>query len=179
MPNNPPLPFPRSYWVIPGKLMAGLFPGDIDPEKARPRMQALYDCGIRHMINLMEEDERNYQGQLFTPYVDDFCAIAAAQGETAACSRYPIRDGGIPTQATMRAVLDEIDSAVESGKAVYLHCWGGKGRTGTVVGCYLARHGTPPEAILDRITELRKEIQPFAESPENDAQRQFVLNWKE
>jgi len=24
---------------------------------------------------------------------------------------------------------------------VYVHCWAGRGRTGTVVGCYLKRHG--------------------------------------
>ena len=179
MPNTPPLPFPHSYWVIPGKLMAGYYPGHVESEKAHLQLQALYDCGIRHFINLMEEDERNYQGQLFNPYVEDFRAIAVKRGETVSFSRYPIRDGGLPSPDTMRAILDEIDAELAAGKAVYVHCWGGKGRTGTVVGCYLARHGTPPETILDRIIELRKGIQPYAESPENNAQRQFVLNWKE
>ena len=27
------------------------------------------------------------------------------------------------------------------GRKVYVHCWGGVGRTGTVVGCYLVRQG--------------------------------------
>ena len=38
-----------------------------------------------------------------------------------------------------------------------MHCWGGKGRTGTVVGCWLIeeeRLGFPE--VLDRMQELRR-----------------------
>lgn len=176
----PPLPFPRTYWVIPGQLMAGLFPGAPLQTDARPRMQALFNCGIRHIINLMEEDERNYQGQLFTPYFEDFQAAAAEQGEAVTFARYAIRDGGVPTPALMKAILDDIDRSLAAGKPVYVHCWGGKGRTGTVIGCYLARHGLASgSAILERITALRQAIQPYAESPETDEQRRFVLSWRE
>lgn len=44
-----------------------------------------------------------------------------------------------PTVDQMRAILDAIDRA--AGSIVYVHCWGGHGRTGTVAGCYLVRHG--------------------------------------
>ena len=40
----------------------------------------------------------------------------------------------------MLAVLDAIDIALCEGHGVYIHCWGGVGRTGTVVGCWLKRH---------------------------------------
>ena len=29
-----PVPSPRSYWVIPGKLLAGCYPGDKNPKEA-------------------------------------------------------------------------------------------------------------------------------------------------
>ena len=29
--TNPDVPFDRSYWVIPGKLLAGYYPGDREP----------------------------------------------------------------------------------------------------------------------------------------------------
>jgi hypothetical protein len=40
---------------------------------------------------------------------------------------------------------------------VLVHCWGGKGRTGTVVGCWLIdeEHVGFPE-VLDRMQELLK-----------------------
>lgn len=31
--------------------------------------------------------------------------------------------------------------ALAAGQTVYVHCYGGIGRTGTVVGCWLVRHG--------------------------------------
>ena len=44
-----------------------------------------------------------------------------------------------------------IDEAMSAGKAVYVHCWGGVGRTGTVVGCWLVRHGRTGEQALEQI----------------------------
>jgi hypothetical protein len=65
---TPPLPFPRSYWVVPGKLLAGCSPGAKDPIDATGKITALLNAGIRHVINLMEPDERDRSGQLFVPY---------------------------------------------------------------------------------------------------------------
>jgi protein-tyrosine phosphatase len=38
-------------------------------------------------------------------------------------------------------ILNQIDICIKYGKPSYVHCLGGKGRTGTIVGCYLAVHG--------------------------------------
>ena len=74
----------------------------------------------------------------------------------------------------MTTILDALDSALAAGHTVYLHCHGGRGRTGTVVGCWLVRHGLTGEQALDRIADLRGDD----ESPETDEQRAFVLNWE-
>jgi hypothetical protein len=172
------LPFPKSYWVIPGKLLAGQYPGHLLPEQATARIGALVDCGIRHVINLMEADEVDYQGRPFVPYIEEMRHRAAQRAEVVGWSHHPIRDGGIPDPAAMRAILDEIDAALDNERAVYIHCWGGKGRTGTVIGCYLIRHGIAPGGeVLEYIRGLRRGIQPYEESPENDLQRKFVLTW--
>ena len=44
------------------------------------------------------------------------------------------------------------------GGTVYVHCWGGIGRTGTVVGCWLVRHGLDEGDAIARIAALRSEI---------------------
>jgi protein-tyrosine phosphatase len=78
----------------------------------------------------------------------------------------------------MIEILDEIDQNITEGKNIYLHCYGGKGRTGTVVGCYLVRHGTPVISVLGKIQELRKDIPGSNhKSPETDKQRKMVMEW--
>jgi hypothetical protein len=177
--SKPDLPFPGSYWVLPGKLLAGQYPGHLEPDRAAERMRALVGCGIRHVINLMEADEVDHIGRPFMPYLEEIRAAAAKQGGTVTWTRHPIRDMDIPDQAAMRAILDEIDKAVNAGVPVYIHCWGGKGRTGTVIGCYLVRHNiVPKEDLLKTIERLRAHIQPHSQSPETADQRAFVLSWQ-
>ena len=35
----PPVPFPQSYWVVPGKLLAGYYPGDLDTMKMEEKLK--------------------------------------------------------------------------------------------------------------------------------------------
>lgn len=175
MTDLPALPFSRTYWVIPGKLLAGPYPGHLDALEAEQRIAALLRCGIRHVINLMEPDEVNYQGQPFIPYIQRMRELA---GAAIPWTRHPIRDGGLPEPAAMRAILDEIDASLAADQPVYVHCWGGKGRTGTVIGCYLVRNRlAAPDQAVKRIADLRRSIVPAQASPETEAQCQFVQAW--
>ena len=81
----------------------------------------------------------------------------------------------------MKEILDIIDAAVGSDLPVYVHCLGGIGRTGTVVGCWLARHGIAVgQAALECIRKLRRnEARAFIASPETAHQRRYVSEWKE
>jgi protein-tyrosine phosphatase len=95
-------------------------------------------------------------------------------------SRHPIRDMDIPSPKRLREILDEIDAALAARRSVYLHCRAGIGRTGTVVGCYLIRHGLATrETVFDRIAELRKETPTAAiPSPEAESQRMVIKSWR-
>ena len=96
--------------------------------------------------------------------------------------RYPIRDHDVPSAETMISILNAIDKAIENGGCAYIHCWGGVGRTGMVVGCYLVRHGIENKQALARVNQLYK-TRPnnpyFSHSPENNEQIEFILNWHE
>jgi protein-tyrosine phosphatase len=76
------------------------------------------------------------------------------------------------------SILDDIDEARETGATVYVHCWGGVGRTGTVIGCWLVRHGLDGGDAIERIAELRREIPGARPSPETPGQIALVKNWK-
>jgi protein-tyrosine phosphatase len=82
----------------------------------------------------------------------------------------------------MRDVLDTIDQAVNSRKAVYVHCWGDVGRTGTVIGCWLLRHRlAEPSNVLDVLRQLRQPDRQRGHrmSPETPVQQRFVQAWRE
>ncbi len=81
---------------------------------------------------------------------------------------HPIPDMGLP--ADVDVVLDAIDEALTEGHTVYVHCFAGRGRTGTVIGCWLARHGSTDP--LTDLAALRSHLD--TPSPETEAQRRFV-----
>ena len=176
----PAVPFPRSYWVVPGKLLAGCYPGDKHRKEAEVKLRDLLTCGVRVVVNLMEEDEIGHDGESFVTYEETFWRIARETGTEAECIRIPIPDLTAPSSKLMATILDRIDHAISQGKPVFVHCWGGKGRTGTVVGCYLARHRMAlGKEALQKIAELRKNDPTSHEaSPETDSQRRLVKYWR-
>jgi protein tyrosine/serine phosphatase len=173
------VPFPRSYWVVPDKFLAGYYPGSRDPLTAQRKLEELLEHGVRHIINLMEEHEHNFSGETFIPYEQQLEDIAEKADIPIKLVHMPIRDTDVPTVEGMVAILDEIDSAIRQNPCVYLHCWGGRGRTGTAVACYLARHGMAVgEAALDLLSTLRQN-DPISHlsSPETEIQAQFARSW--
>lgn len=158
-------PIPEAYWVEPGLLLAGPYPG-ARRASAEPRLlRQLLDGGVEYFLDLTEQDEA-------PPYT-------AWLGDRACHVRLPIPDFGVPTVDAMIRILDKLDCAVQQKRCGYVHCMGGRGRTGTVVGCYLVRHGIAGDAALARIAQLRANTpSAHSPSPETDAQRQMILHWK-
>ena len=175
------VPFSRSYWVRPGRLLAGCYPGAPIAPSASRKLQGLLDAGIRAVVNLMEPDETDRQQRPFAPYEEQLSRLAAEREVAVTCLRLPIPDQCVPTREAMREILDAIDAMVDNETPTYIHCWGGRGRTGVVVGCWLARHGlaTGDEAL--RMIQRLRQHDPTANqpSPENRIQCDMVRNWHE
>ena len=171
---NPPLP--NSYWVRPGRFAAGEYPGDLDPCQAAAKLKTLLRAGIDHFIDLTGAGE-------LRPYRDIAEREAPAHGVRVGYERFPIDDAGVPrSREWMARILDAIDAALDDGKTVYVHCWGGVGRTGTVVGCWLVRHGETGESALEQIDEWWRGVEKvwrIPGSPETTEQVEYVRNWVE
>lgn len=179
--NAPEVPFPRSYWVRPGQLLAGCYPGAPVPREATEKLRGMLDAGIRAVISLMEPEETDRQGRPFMPYEDQLYRLASEDEIAVTCLRMPIADQCVPTRSAMREILDAIDALLENETPTYLHCWGGRGRTGTVVGCWLARHGLANgEEAVHMVQRLRRNDPTASQrSPETRIQVNMVLNWRE
>ena len=167
-----PPPFRLAYWVDPPRLMAGCYPGHGDPKIAVRQLGALLDCGIRCFMSLMEEDVRGP----FLPYEPLLEQIAAKRGIQTECLRFEIEDHSAPSFEQMGEIERALARSIASGRPVYLHCWGGRGRTGTVAGVYLVRRGlATTESFTDVIAELRSGA--TGESPETEEQIEFVRSF--
>jgi protein-tyrosine phosphatase len=163
-----------SYWVEEGRFLAGPYPGDPDAARERERLGAFLDFGVRRFVDLTEPGEHH-------PYAPILRRVASQRPFDVDHVRLAIPDKSVPTRRRMRGILDVIDADLDEGESVYLHCRGGAGRTGTVVGCFLIERGLEPDDALAQITADRSGIasrRGHWSSPETDEQRRFVLEWR-
>lgn len=171
----PDRPLPESYWVIPGRFLAGGHPASTggDREMTRQRLAAFLDQGFDTFFDLTRPGEQpDYQPELLEQ--------AGGRQRTVDYRRFPVGDFGLPTPAQMSALLEALEDALAAGRKVYLHCWGGIGRTGTAVGCWLVRGGHSGPTALERLAELYQaaaQSRLYPHSPETEAQRAFIRDW--
>ena len=169
-------PLPNSYRVIDNQLLAGEYPGGINAVEAAKKLKPLIDAGVNHFIDLTKPGE-------LVPYIDMIQEEAHLHGLTVEWERHPIVDVSVPhTPEYMAQILDAVDAALADGKTVYLHCFGGVGRTGTVVGCWLVRHGFTGDQALAQIAQWWQTVEKahrLPMSPETSEQREYVRHWVE
>jgi hypothetical protein len=171
--NNLNRPLTESYWVEPGQFLAGEYPGLYEEELTRQRVDALLEAGFDTFLDLTRADE-------VYPYANILFEQAKAYALEVTHERFPIGDFGLPTPERMNHILDRIEEKLQADHKIYLHCWGGIGRTGTTVGCYLVRQGKTADEALDQLAEWWRGVPKsrfHPRSPETREQAAFVRDW--
>ncbi len=170
-------PFSNSYWLEPDRILCGEYPRDFDDLEDHEGMTAVLQAGVRVFIDLTEEGELKPYHEIARTTARDL----AIDPDDLIFHRYPIRDVSVPKDAEeMRAILRTIRLARHRHQTVYLHCWGGRGRTGTVAGCVLSElfQLSGEDALIalaERWLDCAKS--EHSDSPETDEQRGFVRQW--
>ena len=125
------VPIKNSYLIDRNlNLYAGEYPGDKDDEKCRMKVgEGGYWYGFRHFFDLTEAGELNPYSQYLPS--DTYH------------HRFSIHDCDVPANTySVRRLIEEIISCGKQGGhgygKIYIHCWGGVGRTGTIVACLYA-----------------------------------------
>lgn len=171
---QPDRPIPESYWILPGQILGGEYPViSYSPQRARQRLADFLQQGFNSFVDLTSPGET-------LPYEDLLRQEAAERGLEVCYRRFAIGDYGLPSREQMQAILNQLDHFRQTGRKTYLHCQGGIGRTGTVVGCYLVSQGLSGQQALDQLAEWWQSVPKSAfypHSPETLQQEQFVRNW--
>jgi len=161
------LPLANAYWVQRERWLAGEYPGGATREETRTRLAALAALGIDAYLDL------TVPGEL--PAYDSELAAGVVH------VRKPIPDHGLPLEPEhMGEIIASIDELLGEGRRIYLHCRAGIGRTGMVVGCHLAQHGTRGDAALDALEALwagSARSRSWPSIPETREQRDYVYRW--
>ena len=162
---NRPLHQSYEVSVAGGVVYAGEYPGDKYGEKATEKLKRMYHFGIRHFIDLTEEGE--------------LCPYNHLLPSDTTYTRFPIPDCGVPKSIeSVRRLLLRIEELKKMEGYVYVHCWGGVGRTGTIVACYLSQNSEEPdlnktlEVLRGRFSEMPKSA--YRETPETKEQINFI-----
>ena len=149
------------YWVIsaPTPLAGMKFPRSDFPW---PRLKAV---GFSRVVSL-------HPGR-YDPYPLELCFQEQIED---------LIHGGPPAdpsaeRAKIQRAVNAVITAWRSGHGVVVHCYGGRGRTGTVIGCVLCELGFQPAEVigfLDRVHKTRGK----PGWPESEWQRELVEHWK-
>lgn len=103
----------------------------------------LRDAGVRGVVNLCAE----CQGP-----VKEYREAGIEQ------LRIPLVDYTSPPLADVTRCLEFIDSHVSRGETVYVHCKAGRGRSATVVLCWLVSRGCSPDDAESLLRSKRPQI---------------------
>jgi protein-tyrosine phosphatase len=158
----------HAWWVKPG-LLAGEYPGSWSEAKAERKLRLLMLNGVDSFVDLTTPMDG------LASYRDDMELAAQITRREIRHFAHPIPDMGVVDHDDYDRIISRICGEIDSGRVVYLHCWGGKGRTCTVIGCLLIDEGLDYDSAIARIAELRAGTRKAAEPcPESAAQHRLL-----
>ena len=163
----PSTPLPNNYWVLPGRLLAGEHPFGANPLEAHERIARLTGAGIDAFLDLTEVGEMPGYRRLL-PRVSEY-------------RRFAIADGSVPLQAReMQAIQAHLAAWLSEDRRVYVHCRAGIGRTGLVVGCFLAEIGFRGDRAFRTLNALWRHCaraESWPRVPQTEMQASYLVGW--
>lgn len=198
-------------WLIPGHVMCGHYPGNCPTRQqkeklVRENLQILrHKHGIDTFVCLQDElppqdgvwpeegvaktsERAKWATGKFQNYRRVLSIIEEEEDVKSKISKKPdYVHYRLPDLSVAKSLndLDEIVShlvgRVKGGHKLYVHCWGGRGRTGLVSACLLGAlyANLDVEEALERVQMSYSLRQPWREklSPETDEQKNQVREW--
>jgi hypothetical protein len=184
-------PTRESNWVILDRLMVGAYPSSFDDDENDEILSGILQCGISTFVCLQLEYQHGVSeaqwrsGVSLRPYIEDAMEICERERNTGHLIppeelkflHHGIVDCGTTTDATVLELALDVCYRLLADEVIYLHCWGGHGRTGTVVAVALGlMYNLPSSEALAR-TQLYHDLRVCSlnvPSPQTPQQRRQV-----
>ena len=161
MPPVPGLDVPtRFYTVLPG--LAGMS----YPRAATP-WQVLFNLGYRQIVDLTGDPPPRY---------DPAPLVVLERVRLQDLYGLPGPDDPEHEVEQIVAVVRLIKPVWEQGQGIIVHCAGGTGRTGTVIGCVLRDLGYPFDEVIAYLDQLNR-ARGNTGWPEASWQAELVRDW--
>jgi len=156
-------PTPWSNYIIQGRVLAGAYPATIRDEETHGILRALLKVGVTTFVCLQAEynnqvsDVSWKMGKTLRPYIKDAQRMimdakkareSNAVGNDDLKNIYqtrldllhlPIVDGSVTSDDAISELANDCCQRILRGERLYIHCWGGHGRTGSLVALILSR----------------------------------------
>jgi atypical dual specificity phosphatase len=149
-------------WVVEGKLAGMAFPTSASQLKT---LLSSYNVGL--VCSLIEESQ--------CPPLSMFQASQDSPEVGPESLHIEWRDMSIPSRKQMDDLLKITQEFIDKDMAVVYHCFGGKGRTGTALACYLLKF-LPDQFNAENVIEHIRELRP--KSVETSSQELFIRNYE-
>jgi ADP-ribosylglycohydrolase len=168
-----PQPIPATYWLVPGRLLVGEYPGSQSRAEAMERLRRFLQAGVTCFVDLTEPRE--------LPSYEALLPFETPDGRRVEYLREPIPDHGVPAdRETMQRAIAMLDNALAAGHVVYLHCRAGIGRSATVAGCWLASRSARTSDAFDELQRCWRQSarsRAWDEVPETAEQVAYIRGW--
>ncbi|KAG8220639.1 protein-tyrosine phosphatase-like protein [Butyriboletus roseoflavus] len=173
-----PRPIPNSYWATP-QLLACEYPWS-PFESSTQKLDKLLAAGVRTFIDLTESGELSP----YAPHLPDLAHAHDIPLSDIEYHQFPIQDRSLPeSREFMFTILDVLRDNERRGRVSAVHCRGGIGRTGMVIGCWLvesayAKSGEEALRIIAALWKTVEKCKRYPHSPETGPQFEFVKNFE-
>lgn len=122
----------------------------VGPQHRANGKRALAQAGIAYILNMRSEfDDATHNLTFDTP------PDGSPTDARASYCHLPTPDDEAPSMAHLAQGIAFIESALDSGGKVYIHCSAGVGRAPTMAAAYLIRRGYGADDALDLIRSAR------------------------
>lgn len=119
-------------------------------------VENLIAAGVTRVLDLRQDHEWNRPDRFGRE------AVAALERYGIVREPVPIEDTTAPGPEQLDRTWEILSSALAREETVYVHCRGGRERTGTVIAAYLARRdGLSADDILRRFAEANPQMNPL------------------